>query len=108
MRASPKIFPSWIITAQSAFAEISEALAPVFEQLDHRYLNEVAGLENPTSEVLAQWIWAHLRLALPGLTRITVHETCTSGCEYRGLFMDAGRRSRSGPGSIRICAYFSQ
>jgi len=66
------------------FADISKAFAPVFEQLDHRYLNEVAGLENPTSEVLAEWIWQRLRPVLPGLTRITVHETCTSGCEYRG------------------------
>jgi len=49
-----------------------------------RYLNEIAGLENPTSEVLAEWIWQRLRAALPGLTRIILRETCTSGCEYRG------------------------
>lgn len=66
------------------FADVSQAFAPVFEQLDHRYLNDVAGLENPTSEVLAAWIWQRLRPALPGLTKIVVHETCTSGCEYRG------------------------
>jgi len=66
------------------FADISKAFAPLFDQLDHRYLNEVVGLENPTSEVLAEWIWQRLRPVLPGLTRIIVHETCTSGCEYRG------------------------
>jgi 6-pyruvoyltetrahydropterin/6-carboxytetrahydropterin synthase len=66
------------------FADIGQAFAPVFDQLDHRYLNEVEGLGNPTSEVLAEWIWQRLRPALPGLTRIVVHETCTSGCEYRG------------------------
>jgi 6-pyruvoyltetrahydropterin/6-carboxytetrahydropterin synthase len=66
------------------FADLSAAFAPLFEQLDHHYLNDIAGLENPTSEVLATWIWQRLRPALPGLTRITVHETCTSGCEYRG------------------------
>jgi len=72
------------------FAQISRAFAPVIDQLDHHYLNEVAGLENPTSEVLAQWIWARLRPALPGMTRITVHETCTSGCEFRGPRTDGG------------------
>jgi 6-pyruvoyltetrahydropterin/6-carboxytetrahydropterin synthase len=66
------------------FADVSQAFAPLFEQLDHRYLNDVEGLENPTSEVLAGWIWQRLRPVLPGLTRIVIHETCTSGCEYRG------------------------
>ena len=66
------------------FADLRDAFAPVFERLDHRYLNEIAGLENPTSEVLAMWIWERLAPALPGLSQITVKETCTSGCTYRG------------------------
>ncbi len=66
------------------FADLTAAFAPVLDQLDHRYLNDVPGLENPTSEVLATWLWQRLRPALPGLTRIIVRETCTSGCEYRG------------------------
>lgn len=66
------------------FADVSAAFAPVFEQLDHRYLNDVPGLENPTSENLAVWIWNALRPRLPLLAKIIVHETCTSGCEYRG------------------------
>ena len=66
------------------FADIAAAAAPVIEQLDHRYLNEIEGLENPTSENLAAWIWQRLERRLPRLSRITVHETCTSGCEYRG------------------------
>jgi queuosine biosynthesis protein QueD len=66
------------------FAAIKAAWEPVFEQLDHRYLNEVPGLENPTSENLARWIWERLRARLPGLSRIAVRETCTAGCEYRG------------------------
>lgn len=66
------------------FADLKRAFAPLHEALDHRYLNEVPGLENPTSEQLAVWIWQHLKPALPGLSRITVRETCTSGCEYRG------------------------
>ncbi|MGB0134829.1 6-carboxytetrahydropterin synthase QueD [Dokdonella sp.] len=66
------------------FSEVSAAFAPVFEQLDHRYLNDVAGLENPTSENLAIWIWDALIADLPQLARIIVHETCTSGCSYVG------------------------
>ena len=66
------------------FADIKAAAEPVLGQLDHRYLNEIEGLENPTSERLAAWIWQRLAPSLPGLSRITVRETCTSGCEYRG------------------------
>ncbi len=66
------------------FADLSAAWSPVHDQLDHRYLNEVPGLENPTSEVLARWVWDRLVVDLPGLSRVVVRETCTSGCEYRG------------------------
>jgi 6-pyruvoyltetrahydropterin/6-carboxytetrahydropterin synthase len=65
------------------FADIKQAFAPLVEQLDHRYLNEVPGLENPTSEVLARWIWQGLADQLP-LCAVVVRETCTSGCIYRG------------------------
>jgi len=66
------------------FADISEAFQPLFEQLDHRFLNDVEGLENPTSENLAIWIWQRLRDSLPDLAEVEVRETCTSGCRYRG------------------------
>lgn len=66
------------------FADIKGAFSPIHEQLDHRYLNDVPGLENPTSEVLARWIWRALVPALPTLSEIQVRETCTSGCIYRG------------------------
>lgn len=66
------------------FADLSAAFAPLHDQLDHHYLNDVPGLENPTSEVLAMWIWERLAPALPGLSAIVVHETCTSRCTYRG------------------------
>lgn len=61
------------------YADIKTAFAPLFEQLDHRYLNEVEGLGNPTSEMLARWVFRRLQPALPGLHRVVVHETCTSG-----------------------------
>lgn len=66
------------------FADVKAACSPVYEALDHRYLNEIEGLENPTSENIALWIWARLKLALPGLSQIEVRETCTSACVYRG------------------------
>jgi 6-pyruvoyltetrahydropterin/6-carboxytetrahydropterin synthase len=66
------------------FADIKEAFGPLFDQLDHNYLNEVEGLANPTSENLARWIWERLRSALPSIFKVVVRETCTSGCVYRG------------------------
>jgi len=66
------------------YADISAAFKPIWEQLDHRYLNEVAGLENPTSENVAVWIWERLKPALPQLTEVVVAETCTARAVYRG------------------------
>ncbi len=66
------------------FADIKTAFGPICEQLDHYYLNEIQGLENPTSEALSVWIWQRLKPRLPELSAITVRETCTSGCTYRG------------------------
>lgn len=66
------------------FADIKRVFAPIHERLDHRYLNEVPGLENPTSENLALWIWRELEPLLPGLAEVVVHETCTSGASCRG------------------------
>lgn len=66
------------------FTEIKTAFQPIYDQLDHHYLNDVKGLENPTSENLARWIWTQLKPNLPALSEVWVHETCTSGCRYRG------------------------
>lgn len=66
------------------FAEIKAAFAPVEDEIDHRCLNEVEGLENPTSENLARWLWRRLHPSLPLLSKIVVQETCTSGCIYSG------------------------
>jgi 6-pyruvoyltetrahydropterin/6-carboxytetrahydropterin synthase len=70
----------WVID----FADIKAAFSPLERQLDHNYLNDIPGLENPTSENLARWVWERLSPGLPNLSRITVRETCTSGCTYRG------------------------
>ena len=66
------------------YAEITKAFKPLWEKLDHFYLNEIRGLENPTSENLARWIWKRLKPSLPLLRSVFVYETCTSACEYRG------------------------
>lgn len=66
------------------YADISGAFKPILEVLDHNYLNEIKGLENPTSENLAAWIWEKLKPSLPHLKEIVIEETCTSRCIYRG------------------------
>jgi 6-pyruvoyltetrahydropterin/6-carboxytetrahydropterin synthase len=66
------------------FAELYDAWAPIHAELDHNYLNDVAGLENPTSEILARWLWQRLVPSLPSLARVTVFETCDARCEYEG------------------------
>jgi 6-pyruvoyltetrahydropterin/6-carboxytetrahydropterin synthase len=70
----------WVVD----FADIKEAFQPLHDQLDHRYLNDIAGLENPTSENLAIWIWQRLRPNLEGLSKIVVRETCEVGCVHEG------------------------
>lgn len=70
----------WLID----YADIKSAFSPIHGQLDHYYLNEIDGLENPTSENLAVWIWDRLAPRLPGLSRLVVHETCTTRCVYEG------------------------
>jgi 6-pyruvoyltetrahydropterin/6-carboxytetrahydropterin synthase len=70
----------WVVD----FGDIKDAFAPLLDRLDHRYLNEVDGLGNPTSENLARWIWDGLAGGGLPLSAVTVRETCTSGCTYRG------------------------
>lgn len=66
------------------FAEIKAAFDPLHQQLDHNYLNDIEGLENPTAENLARWIWVRMKKSLSSLTQVTVAETCHSRCEFRG------------------------
>ena len=66
------------------FADLRRTFQPVYDQLDHHYLNEIDGLENPTSENLARWIWQQMEPELEGLNKIIVQETCNAGCIYRG------------------------
>ena len=70
------------------YADITRAFKPIWEQLDHRHLNDIPGLDNPTSENIAVWIWNQLKPELPLLSQVEVAETCTARCVYRG--QDAG------------------
>lgn len=65
-------------------AKISHAMRPLLEDLDHSYLNEIEGLENPTIENMAAWFWQKLAPQCPGLAEIVIHETPTARCSYRG------------------------
>ena len=76
--SAPKL--GWVLVD----ADISAGFKPLWELLDHRYLNEVRGLVFPTSENVAVWIWERLKPALPQLTEVVVAETCTAQCVYRG------------------------
>ena len=66
------------------FQRLYDAWKPLDEMHDHRYLNDLPALENPTSEILARWIWQRIKTAHPPLHRVTVFETCESRCEYDG------------------------
>jgi len=70
----------WIID----FAELKKIIKPVVTTLDHKLMNDLPGLENPTCELIAVWIWNQLKPGLPAMTRIELHETPTSGVIYEG------------------------
>ncbi len=76
----PDAHAGWVMD----FAELKAAFQPLHDQLDHHYLNEIEGLENPTSEQLAQWIWERMKPKVPALSEVALPETCTSGCRYLG------------------------
>ena len=66
------------------FGEIKRVFEPLLQRLDHRYLNEIEGLENPTAENIARWIWRRIKPELPALVQVILAETCTARCEYAG------------------------
>jgi 6-pyruvoyltetrahydropterin/6-carboxytetrahydropterin synthase len=85
---SVEIFVSGQVDPQAGwvmdFGDISRAFAPLHAELDHRLLNDISGLDNPTSENICLWLWARPLPSVPGLSRIVVNETCTAGCSYSG------------------------
>lgn len=74
----PKI--GWVMD----FADLRAVVDPVIAELDHRYLNDIPGLEISTAEMVTKWIWARLKPALPGLVKLELFETAKCGCVYEG------------------------
>ncbi len=66
------------------FGKIKQVVAPILDELDHQLLNEIGGLENPTSELLCKYLWDRIAPSLPELSAITVWESDTSRCVCRG------------------------
>ena len=66
------------------FAELKEVAAPVIKQIDHKLLNDIDGLDNPTCEAIAVWIWDRIKPGIPNLVKIELNETLTSGVVYKG------------------------
>ena len=65
------------------YGEVSEVFAPLYSLVDHHCLNEIEGLENPTAEIFAAWIFDRLKSTLPELVDVTVCETPTASAVYR-------------------------
>jgi 6-pyruvoyltetrahydropterin/6-carboxytetrahydropterin synthase len=66
------------------YGDLDEVVMPLVQRLDHYYLNEVEGLANPTSEVLAKWLWDRIKPKIAQLSAVTLYETCDARCVYRG------------------------
>jgi 6-pyruvoyltetrahydropterin/6-carboxytetrahydropterin synthase len=66
------------------FAVLKGVVKPVVAELDHKCMNNVPGLENPTCELIAVWIWNRLKPLLPAMDHLELHETPTSGVVYNG------------------------
>lgn len=74
----PKL--GWVID----FAELKGAIEPIVKMVDHKFLNNIEGLENPTCELIAVWLWDRIKPKVPGLKKIELNETPTSGVVYEG------------------------
>lgn len=70
----------WVVD----FGDIKQVAKKHIGQLDHVYLNDIEGLENPTSERIAIWLWDRIQTELTGLARIVVKESPQSGATYTG------------------------
>jgi 6-pyruvoyltetrahydropterin/6-carboxytetrahydropterin synthase len=70
----------WLID----LADLKRVVDPIVARLDHYLLNDIEGLQNPTSETIAVWLWERIAPSLPQLVRVTIEETCTTRCSYFG------------------------
>jgi 6-pyruvoyltetrahydropterin/6-carboxytetrahydropterin synthase len=80
LSGTPDLQTGWIMD----FGDVKKVFQPILDRLDHHYLNEIPGLENPTCELLSMWIWNELKPILPALSKVELKETCTAGSVYCG------------------------
>ena len=67
------------------FAEVKKGIEPIIDSIDHKLLNDIEGLQNPTCEMIAIWLWNKIKNELPLLTKIELSENATSGVIYEGI-----------------------
>lgn len=70
----------WVVD----FAEVKRVVGAVLDQLDHKVLNDIEGLEQPTAEVIAVWLWRRIKPDLPALSGVILWENPNNGVEYHG------------------------
>ncbi len=80
LKGEPDPSLGWVLD----FGIVKKVISPIIDRLDHHTLNDIPGLENPTSELLAKWLWNEIKPELAGLYRIELHETPSSGVIYEG------------------------
>lgn len=80
MEGEPNKEFGWIID----FADIKKVIKPIIDSIDHKVLNNIDGLENPTCEEIAIWLWNKIKPELPLLSKIQLNETPTTGVIYEG------------------------
>src|SRR5690554_5163463 len=71
---------NWVVD----FAEVKNVVKPIIDMVDHKVLNDIPGLENPTCEGIAKWLWEKVKANMPQLSKIELCETPTSGVIYTG------------------------
>lgn len=80
LTGSPGIETGWILD----YTDLKKGIRPIIDLLDHKLLNEIPGLENPTAEQLSLWLWAKIKPIFPGLCKIELNETPGTGVIYEG------------------------
>jgi 6-pyruvoyltetrahydropterin/6-carboxytetrahydropterin synthase len=80
LQGTPDPQLGWIMD----FKELKDRVGPVIDRLDHKLINDIRGLENPTAENITVWIWQQIKPSLPQLNKIELYETPTTGVIYTG------------------------
>jgi 6-pyruvoyltetrahydropterin/6-carboxytetrahydropterin synthase len=80
LEGAPDPVTGWVMD----FAALKAAIEPVIRKVDHKFLNHIPGLENPTCEHIAIWLWDQIKPIVPLLKKVELHETPTSGVVYEG------------------------